>query len=574
MNNPNSNNNDENNQLVIIEEKVLKQNSEAIIKKYMRGRFLGKGGFAKCYEATSLETKRTCAIKIIPKSILTKNRAKQKLISEIKIHKSLSHQNVVIFEHVFEDKDNVYILLELCNNNTLNELIKKRKRLTDIEVQCFINQIINGLKYLHQKKVIHRDLKLGNLFLSDRLEIKLGDFGLAAKLEFDGEKKHTICGTPNYIAPEVLEGKTGHSYEVDIWSLGVVIYTLLIGKPPYETPDIKTTYKRIKQNQYTFPDNIQISESAKHLITSILNLEPSRRPSLDEIMAHPFMKGQIPKYLPLAILQCPPSQSYIKQFTPENFQQKNIALKNMISSQGLIQSLAFGKNENSKNTLGQTFVPPKTQSSTNINSKNALFIQNNNNNNLEQQQNIRAVATTKNWFGYLSQKNNPFQMQKSQQKNFTSTLFKQFSQNQTSSEKKIFRKQSTLSTLNEQNLPAWVVQWIDYSQKYGLGYILCNGCSGVYFNDATKMIFEPSSNKVEYVERQNNSEQDVVVSFSLQEFPQDLKKKMTLLQLFRNYLKEQKNRRKLFKRNLKFTSIKQQQQQYQQYLFYQWKQQQ
>lgn len=107
---------------------------------------------------------------------------------------------------------------------------------------------MQGLEYLHSKKVIHRDLKLGNLFLNDKLEVKLGDFGLATKLEFDGEKKRTICGTPNYIAPEILEGKNGHSYEVDCWSLGVIIYTLLIGKPPFETNDVKSTYKKIRMN--------------------------------------------------------------------------------------------------------------------------------------------------------------------------------------------------------------------------------------------------------------------------------------------------------------------------------------
>jgi polo-like kinase 1 len=110
-------------------------------------------------------------------------------------------------------------------------------------------QIINALKYLHAHRIIHRDLKLGNLFLNDKMEVKLGDFGLATKLDFDGEKKRTICGTPNYIAPEVLEGKAGHSYEVDVWSLGVIIYTLIIGKPPFETSDVKTTYKRIRKLQ-------------------------------------------------------------------------------------------------------------------------------------------------------------------------------------------------------------------------------------------------------------------------------------------------------------------------------------
>ena len=101
---------------------------------------------------------------------------------------------------------------------------------------------------MHSNRVIHRDLKLGNLFLTEKMEIKVGDFGLAAKIEFEGERRRTICGTPNYIAPEVLENKNGHSYEVDIWSFGVILYTMLIGKPPFETSDVKTTYKRIKAN--------------------------------------------------------------------------------------------------------------------------------------------------------------------------------------------------------------------------------------------------------------------------------------------------------------------------------------
>lgn len=130
----------------------------------------------------------------------------------------------------------------------MNELLKRRKRLHELEVKYYTFQVISALKHLHSHRIIHRDLKLGNLFLNDKMQIKLGDFGLATKLDFDGEKKRTICGTPNYIAPEVLEGRAGHSYEVDIWSLGVIIYTLIIGKPPFETTDVKATYGRIKRN--------------------------------------------------------------------------------------------------------------------------------------------------------------------------------------------------------------------------------------------------------------------------------------------------------------------------------------
>ena len=204
-------------------------------------------------------------------------------MSEIKIHRSVKHQHVVLFEHFFEDSENVYILLELCHNQSMNELLRRRKRLHELEVQCYTAQIINALKYLHAHRVIHRDLKLGNLFVNDRMEIKLGDFGLATKLDFDGEKKRTICGTPNYIAPEVLEGKGGHSYEVDVWSLGVIIYTLIIGKPPFETSDVKATYKRIRMNAYSFPEHVIISEQAKDLIQKILIGDPKKRLTIDDI---------------------------------------------------------------------------------------------------------------------------------------------------------------------------------------------------------------------------------------------------------------------------------------------------
>ena len=101
---------------VIIEEKYSKANGEVVIKRYLRGKFLGKGGFARCYEITDMHTKKTCAAKIISKTTLSKNKARQKLISEIKIHKSLQDKGIVDFEHVFEDQENVYILLELCSN--------------------------------------------------------------------------------------------------------------------------------------------------------------------------------------------------------------------------------------------------------------------------------------------------------------------------------------------------------------------------------------------------------------------------------------------------------------------------
>ena len=195
-------------------------------------------------------------------------------------------------------------------------MLRRRKRVTELEAQCYLIQIVEALRYLHGNKIIHRDVKLGNLFLSERMEVKLGDFGLATIVAFEGEKKRTVCGTPNYIAPEILDANQGHSYEVDVWSLGVVLYTLLVGKPPFETSEVKTTYRKIRLNAYSFPEHIYLSEPSKGLISRILISDPSKRPSLEEILANDFLNqgNNIPKFLPSSFLSCPPSAAYLRQF--------------------------------------------------------------------------------------------------------------------------------------------------------------------------------------------------------------------------------------------------------------------
>ena len=162
----------------------------------------------------------------------------------------------------------------------MNEMIKRRKRLTEPEAAYYLRQVVGAVEYMHENCVIHRDLKLGNLFLDKDLTIKVGDLGLATKLETVEEKRKTICGTPNYIAPEVIQGTKetrGHSFEVDIWSMGVILYTLLVGKPPYEASDVKATYQRIIANQYSFPSHIEISGDAKDLISRMLQSKPEDR---------------------------------------------------------------------------------------------------------------------------------------------------------------------------------------------------------------------------------------------------------------------------------------------------------
>jgi len=328
-----------------IEERMQKLNGEDVVKRYAKGKLLGKGGFAKCYELKCLSNKKIYAGKIISKSNITKQSAKNKLKSEIKIHRSMSHQNIVKFEHYFEDSENVYILLELCKSKTLNELIKKRKIISELEVKYYLFQILSAVKYMHANKVIHRDLKLGNLFLSSTLQIKIGDFGLATRIEYEGERKHTVCGTPNYIAPEILEGKNnGHSYQVDYWAIGVIIYTLLIGRPPFETDDVKETYKKITDINYNFPNNVFISENAKDFIKNILKKNPNDRLTPDQMLQHDFMKvTKLPKEMPHYTLSNPPKIDFFRKYQSDE-QENKIINPNQLSFENDKENLKIMKN--------------------------------------------------------------------------------------------------------------------------------------------------------------------------------------------------------------------------------------
>ncbi|ODN75912.1 hypothetical protein L202_05897 [Cryptococcus amylolentus CBS 6039] len=267
--------------------------------EYLRVGFLGEGGFARVYEVQDHRGSRR-AVKVVSKASIKTKKNKTKLWAEIKLHQMLAHPNVVRFDDCFEDEENVYMVLELCHNGSLMDLLRRRKRYSEPEARYYLVQLIAACQYMHQMNVIHRDLKLGNLFLDENMDIKVGDFGLAALIEKPGDRKKTICGTPNYIAPEVLfDTANGHSFEVDVWSVGVILYTLLIGKPPFQTKDVKAIYKRIRENRYEFPTDREISSSAQDLIMSILNTNPDKRPTLDAILSHRwFLDGAFPAYIP------------------------------------------------------------------------------------------------------------------------------------------------------------------------------------------------------------------------------------------------------------------------------------
>ena len=459
---------------IITEQLKLKSNSseKEKLRKYIKGKLLGKGGFAKCYELICKENSKVFAAKMISRSSITTERQRQKLLTEIKIHKSLHHQHIVSFEHVFEDNTNVYILLELCQNQTLNELFQRRQKLTEIEVQCYMVHLIKALKYLHSHRIIHRDLKLGNLFLNDKMELKVGDFGLATKLDFEGERKKTVCGTPNYIAPEVLYA-TGHSYEVDIWAIGVIIYTLLIGKPPFETKEIKTTYNKIKKADFSFPSDCKISLAAKNLIKKILILDPKKRPTLKELLADDFFNQGIgiPKLLPLSTLALEPPIEYIKNYIPNVEENGKINEENSIAQKEDTKAL-----------------------------------------------NLRTINPDEEIIKENEIKND-------------------------------IKKDINGNKIDKKDIK--IIKWVDYSNKYGLGYQLNNGQIGIYFNDTTKMVLNPDKKEFTYIDKKISEEFELLYKFSINEYPIDLKIKVGLFMEFKDYFEEENNKNKKDESNSK-----------------------
>ncbi|KAM0679452.1 Cell cycle serine/threonine-protein kinase cdc5/MSD2 [Glugoides intestinalis] len=256
---------------------------------YTIKKLIGRGAYAQCFLVT-VDTGENFAMKIIRLADLKSEKVLQKLQSEISIHSSLDHPSIVKLYTSFRSPEYVFMILELCERGALDELLKRNGKLKEKYVSKFVSQLVKGLVYLHhQQSVVHRDLKLANLFLDSNLNLKIGDFGLSAIIK-DGEKRKTVCGTPNYIAPEVLFGKTGgHSFEADIWSLGVIIYTLLVGTPPFQQKKVEEIYRLIELNKYIFPEDCVLTNEAIDIISKILISNPVERPDLEQIMRHKFL---------------------------------------------------------------------------------------------------------------------------------------------------------------------------------------------------------------------------------------------------------------------------------------------
>lgn len=253
---------------------------------------LGQGRFGKVVKARELKTNYTVALKILQKNQLSKLNAEVQLRREIEIQSELNHPNILRLFGFFYDDVRIYLILEYAPGGELYKHLKNcGGTFEEGEAAKYISNLASAIRHCHSKGVIHRDLKPENLLLDANNNLKIADFGWSVHA-VRTTRRGTMCGTLDFLAPEMCEGRQYDS-AVDLWSIGVLLYEMLYGKPPFEEKSEYKTKERIKQVDLIFPEST-VSEEAKHLICCLLRRNPTKRISLPKLLTHPWIIKHTP----------------------------------------------------------------------------------------------------------------------------------------------------------------------------------------------------------------------------------------------------------------------------------------
>ncbi|XP_048455673.1 MAP/microtubule affinity-regulating kinase 3a isoform X2 [Rhincodon typus] len=250
------------------------------IGNYRLLKTIGKGNFAKVKLARHILTGREVAIKIIDKTQLNPTSL-QKLFREVRIMKCLNHPNIVKLFEVIETEKTLYLVIEYASGGEVFDYLVAHGRMKEKEARAKFRQIVSAVQYCHQKQIVHRDLKAENLLLDADMNIKIADFGFSNEFTV-GSKLDTFCGSPPYAAPELFQGKKYDGPEVDVWSLGVILYTLVSGSLPFDGQNLKELRERVLRGKYRIP--FYMSTDCENLLKRFLVLNPSKRGTLEQIM--------------------------------------------------------------------------------------------------------------------------------------------------------------------------------------------------------------------------------------------------------------------------------------------------
>uniref|UniRef100_A0A8C5ECE1 MAP/microtubule affinity-regulating kinase 3 n=1 Tax=Gouania willdenowi TaxID=441366 RepID=A0A8C5ECE1_GOUWI len=250
------------------------------IGNYRLLKTIGKGNFAKVKLARHILTGREVAIKIIDKTQLNPTSL-QKLFREVRIMKGLNHPNIVQLFEVIETDKTLYLIMEYASGGEVFDYLVSHGRMKEVEARAKFRQIVSAVHYCHTKNIVHRDLKAENLLLDADANIKIADFGFSNEFTL-GNKLDTFCGSPPYAAPELFQGKKYDGPEVDVWSLGVILYTLVSGSLPFDGQNLKELRERVLRGKYRVP--FYMSTDCEGILRRFLVLNPSKRCTLEQVM--------------------------------------------------------------------------------------------------------------------------------------------------------------------------------------------------------------------------------------------------------------------------------------------------
>ncbi|TMW64105.1 hypothetical protein Poli38472_014222 [Pythium oligandrum] len=260
------------------------------VGKYEIGKTLGEGTFGKVKYAVNTETGERVAIKVLDKEKIQKQNMGAQIKKEISIMKMVRHKHVVVLKEVLASRTKIFIVLELITGGELFDKIVSEGRFSEDTARFYFRQLVDGVQYCHQNGVCHRDLKPENLLLDENGDLKISDFGLSALYDGGGEGGetsrasllHTTCGTPNYVAPEVLADKGYDGRAADVWSMGVILYVLLAGFLPFDEPTMSALFRKIQKAEFSYPS--WFTPRVKNLLNRVLVPDPTTRVSLADIM--------------------------------------------------------------------------------------------------------------------------------------------------------------------------------------------------------------------------------------------------------------------------------------------------
>ena len=250
---------------------------------------MGKGAFGKVTLGLHLLSGRHVAIKLVDKALMKDAYQRAKVLQEVHLLQKVRHRNVIRLLEVFESSQHLLMVMEYAGGGDLLQFVKKRRRVDEQEARRIFKQIVFGLAHCHCTNILHRDIKLDNILLDADGEIKICDFGVSRVVK-RGQRITEQCGTPAYIAPEIISDVGYEGFAADIWSLGVLLYAMLSGTVPFKAQNMHDLHQLITTGAFSYP--VELSPQAKDIINSMLVLDPARRISIPQILQHPWMLNQ------------------------------------------------------------------------------------------------------------------------------------------------------------------------------------------------------------------------------------------------------------------------------------------